>query len=122
MVKQQQKQQQQQQQQLVEEAGGHLHIERRVNQIKYYNLVFLIFQPLGHLSDLCKEVTCRTGRECRILASGAAECVCRRKCPRRRRKQVCGSDGMIYDNHCELHREACLKGTATKLESTYVYV
>ncbi|MGH0161461.1 UNVERIFIED_CONTAM: hypothetical protein FKN15_041224 [Acipenser sinensis] len=24
-------------------------------------------------------------------------------------KPVCGSDGELYENHCELHRAACLK-------------
>ena len=23
---------------------------------------------------------------------------------------MCGSDGTLYDSHCELHREACLRG------------
>ena len=29
---------------------------------------------------------------------------------RRRRRKVCGSDGTLYESHCELHREACLRG------------
>ena len=29
---------------------------------------------------------------------------------KRRRRKVCGSDGTLYESHCELHREACLRG------------
>ena len=38
-----------------------------------------------------------------------AVCICQRKCPDRRHP-VCGSDGVAYENHCELHREACIQG------------
>ena len=57
----------------------------------------------------CKGVKCRAGRECRVLSSGTAECVCMRECPKRSHP-ICGSNGIAYENHCELHREACLKG------------
>jgi hypothetical protein len=35
---------------------------------------------------------------------------------RSRKGSVCGSDGMIYDSHCELHREACRKGQSRPRE------
>jgi len=57
----------------------------------------------------CKQVKCRAGRECRVLSTGTAECVCMRKCPKRNHP-VCGSNGLLYESHCELHREACLVG------------
>ncbi len=79
------------------------------------------------LLTLCRSARCRPGRECRVLASGAAECVCRDTCNgknrrsrrgrRRRRKVVCGSDGLAYESHCELHREACLTGQLQYLEA-----
>ena len=81
-------------------------------QIKgqYHNKIPLIFtfQPLDP-KRLCAEVSCRPGRECRVLSSGTPECVCARQC-HRRRHPVCGSDGIIYENHCALHREACIRG------------
>ena len=40
---------------------------------------------------------------------GIAVCICQRKCPERKHP-VCGSDGVAYENHCELHREACIQG------------
>lgn len=69
--------------------------------------------------SLCRPVKCRPGRECRVLSSGSPACVCRSKCPSlptnhhkggSRRRHVCGSDGMMYESHCQLHREACLRG------------
>ena len=66
--------------------------------------------------SLCRHVRCRAGRECRVLSSGEAECVCRDSCDNkhrnrfRRRHSVCGSDGALYESHCELHRQACLSG------------
>ncbi|XP_059095467.1 follistatin-related protein 1-like [Tigriopus californicus] len=66
--------------------------------------------------SLCHPVKCRPGRECRVLSSGSPACVCRSKCPpthhkgSHRRRHVCGSDGMMYESHCQLHREACLRG------------
>lgn len=36
-----------------------------------------------------------------------AECVCQRYCAHRK-KPICGTDGMVYENHCELHRAACI--------------
>lgn len=75
---------------------------------------------------MCSAVKCKRGRECRVLSSGIPDCVCRRKCPskskarkrrrrkgkrgRKKRRRVCGSDGTLYESHCELHREACVRG------------
>jgi len=67
------------------------------------------------LLEQCKRVRCKAGRECRVLSTGAAECVCRDRCPVRDHP-VCGSDGVLYENHCELHRQACLAATHIRPE------
>lgn len=50
---------------------------------------------------------CAKGRECVVNSKGMAECVCQRYCAHRK-KPICGTDGMVYENHCELHRAACI--------------
>lgn len=42
-----------------------------------------------------------------VNPKGLPECVCQRYCAHRR-KPICGTDGMIYESHCELHRAACI--------------
>jgi len=66
-------------------------------------------EDYGNPLKQCGSVQCRAGRECRVLSTGMAVCICQRKCPDRRHP-VCGSDGVAYENHCELHREACIQG------------
>ncbi|XP_037025567.1 follistatin-related protein 5-like isoform X2 [Bradysia coprophila] len=50
---------------------------------------------------------CAKGRECVVNPKGLPECVCQRYCANRK-KPICGTNGMIYKNHCELHRAACI--------------
>ncbi|XP_071439347.1 follistatin-related protein 5-like isoform X2 [Hetaerina americana] len=57
----------------------------------------------------CLVKYCGKGRECRVGPRGTVACVCQRHC-HRHRKPVCGTDGFLYINHCELHRAACLQG------------
>jgi len=57
----------------------------------------------------CSTLMCRPGRECRQQPGSAPHCACVLKCPEHW-KPVCGSDGESYDNHCLLHRAACLSG------------
>lgn len=57
-------------------------------------------------TDPCLVKYCGKGEEC-IVQKGAAECICQRQCPKIK-KTICGSDGKLYANHCELHRTACL--------------
>ncbi|KPP64863.1 hypothetical protein Z043_116753 [Scleropages formosus] len=40
--------------------------------------------------------------------SGLGACKCLDRC-KPRYKPACGSDGALYENHCQLHRAACLK-------------
>lgn len=47
-----------------------------------------------------------------------AVCICQRKCPVRKHP-VCGSDGVAYENHCELHREACIQGSYVYISETH---
>lgn len=63
--------------------------------------------------DPCRSVECRAGREC-IVEAGQAQCQCMATCPDRY-QPVCGSDERTYDNHCSLHRHACLTGEHIKV-------
>ncbi|XP_038611268.1 follistatin-related protein 5 isoform X2 [Tachyglossus aculeatus] len=57
----------------------------------------------------CENKYCGLGRLCAInRETGQAECVCMEHC-KPHYKPVCGSDGEFYENHCEVHRAACLK-------------
>lgn len=58
---------------------------------------------------------CMKGHECTLTDTGEATCICQRQC-NMHRKLICGSDGHIYPNHCELHRAACLTKTAITIE------
>lgn len=70
------------------------------------------------LPDPCLVQYCPKGHECTLDESGeVALCVCQRQCPPvNRKKLVCGSDGHIYPNHCEMHRAACLKATTISVQ------
>ncbi|KAF7990989.1 hypothetical protein HCN44_000794 [Aphidius gifuensis] len=58
----------------------------------------------------CLDKYCGAGRRCKLSPDNSvALCVCIKKCGMRHRA-VCGSDGNVYANHCELHRAACNKG------------
>lgn len=65
--------------------------------------------------DPCLVHYCGRGQECVVDASQMAKCVCQRFCTRRQ-KPVCGSDGEMYRNHCEMHRMSCLKGRKITLQ------
>ena len=56
----------------------------------------------------CEQQSCGLGRHCVAAPGGGpATCGCLERC-RPHYKPVCGSDGTLYRNHCELHRAACL--------------
>lgn len=62
----------------------------------------------GHFRS-CENKYCGLGRHCVVNGeTGQAECLCMEHC-KPHYKPVCGSDGEFYENHCEVHRAACLK-------------
>lgn len=66
------------------------------------------------VSDPCLVHYCGRGEECAALG-GVARCICVRKCgPAKRR--VCGTDGRLYDNRCELHKSGCLSGVDIEID------
>ncbi|XP_051036681.1 follistatin-related protein 4 [Phodopus roborovskii] len=63
------------------------------------------------LSASCGKKLCSHGSRCVLdRATGQPSCRCVEVC-RPRYMPVCGSDGRLYGNHCELRRAACLLGT-----------
>ncbi|KAM6440870.1 follistatin-related protein 5 isoform 3-T3 [Liasis olivaceus] len=63
----------------------------------------------GVLLGSCENKYCGLGRHCVVNRdTGQAECACMENC-KPHYKPVCGSDGEFYENHCEVHRAACLK-------------
>uniref|UniRef100_T1JIN0 Kazal-like domain-containing protein n=1 Tax=Strigamia maritima TaxID=126957 RepID=T1JIN0_STRMM len=65
--------------------------------------------------DPCEDVYCGHGRECQLDGNGQPQCVCQRYC-KKHKKMVCGSDGNLYPNHCELHRASCVTGTSITID------
>ncbi|XP_045406738.1 follistatin-related protein 4 [Lemur catta] len=66
----------------------------------------------GHsgLPASCGEKFCGRGSRCVLVGeTGQRECRCLAACGPSY-VPVCGSDGRFYENHCELHRAACLQG------------
>lgn len=66
-------------------------------------------------NDPCANVYCRAGQEC-IIEEGNATCQCISRCPDHK-KTVCGSDGITYPSHCELHRTACVMNKKIAIET-----
>ncbi|GAB6019625.1 hypothetical protein CHUAL_001187 [Chamberlinius hualienensis] len=63
----------------------------------------------------CELKFCGKGHECQVGRDGQAQCICQRSC-RRHVRLVCGSDGNLYFNHCELHRASCLMGVSITVD------
>ncbi|MPC25641.1 Follistatin-related protein 5 [Portunus trituberculatus] len=65
--------------------------------------------------DPCQAHFCERGRVCRLDHIGEPQCECQPFCSRHR-KLVCGNDGRLYLNHCELHRAACFSGARIHID------
>ncbi|MFT7806595.1 follistatin-related protein 5-like [Arapaima gigas] len=67
------------------------------------------FLEHGRFLGPCENKYCGLGRHCVVdPETGLGGCECLDHC-RPHYKPACGSDGVLYANHCELHRAACLK-------------
>lgn len=56
---------------------------------------------------------CPKGSECTINSRNIPICVCQRECilyDKKKRRHICGSNGKLYANFCELYRESCIIG------------
>ena len=80
-------------------------------KVNYYNLLRKMIISISVLNsnlDPCTNNLCHAGQECAIVGRNAS-CICKKSCPEHE-NTVCGSNGMTFPNHCELHRTACLEG------------
>lgn len=90
----------------------------QISFIKYeknVRIVYSLRNITNFSDDPCDTKYCGRGHECQIGRDGQAQCVCQRHC-KKHRKLVCGSDGNLYLNHCELHRASCLMGKAITID------
>uniref|UniRef100_A0A8D8XK16 Follistatin-related protein 5 n=1 Tax=Cacopsylla melanoneura TaxID=428564 RepID=A0A8D8XK16_9HEMI len=60
---------------------------------------------------------CGKGRECAVK-DNVANCQCVRKCSKHW-KSVCGDNGKLYPNHCELHRMSCVTNRPIYVDHTF---
>ena len=69
--------------------------------------------------DPCQNVFCHVGRVCQPDDLGIGQCVCgdAAMCLGHH-KVVCGTNGVYYPSHCELHRMACLIDTHVSTDLT----
>ncbi|XP_076327229.1 follistatin-related protein 5-like isoform X1 [Tachypleus tridentatus] len=63
----------------------------------------------------CDAVTCGVGRQCEVSDAGQAVCICQLYC-KHHNKPVCGTDGNLYNSHCELHRAACVEEKSIRID------
>ncbi|KAM9832922.1 follistatin-related protein 5 isoform 1-T2 [Syngnathus typhle] len=70
---------------------------------------------MNHHSDPPPCEHCGLGRRCSVNPQmGRGECNCLEHC-KPHYKPVCGSDGKLYPNHCELHRASCSERRRIKI-------
>jgi follistatin-related protein 5 len=56
--------------------------------------------------------------ECTISSFNIPTCVCQRECilyNKKKRRHICGSNGKLYVNFCEIYRDSCLTGEPIKI-------
>uniref|UniRef100_A0A669CVD4 Follistatin-like 5 n=1 Tax=Oreochromis niloticus TaxID=8128 RepID=A0A669CVD4_ORENI len=71
---------------------------------------FLGFMGHNSYPGPCEHKYCGLGRHCVVdHETEQGECKCLDHC-KPHYKPVCGSDGKLYQNHCELHRTSCIRG------------
>ena len=70
-------------------------------------------QPPTPTGVPCGSTTCKHYSTCEIV-QGVPKCVCPNLCPDDP-LQMCGSDGITYDNECALRRTSCLAGRIISL-------
>lgn len=83
---------------------------KRVGDERHLSLFFVFAGLFGHNSfpNPCDHKYCGLGKHCVMdHATGQGECQCLEHC-KPHYKPVCGSNGKLYQNHCELHRASCL--------------
>ncbi|KAK6630501.1 hypothetical protein RUM43_014846 [Polyplax serrata] len=66
----------------------------------------------------CLVKFCQKGRQCVIDKEQQAKCICQRRCPRYK-KLICGTDGVIYNNFCDLHRTGCLENRQISVDHSF---
>ncbi|XP_033732811.1 uncharacterized protein LOC117322144 isoform X2 [Pecten maximus] len=71
----------------------------------------------GHLISMSYE-TCYEDGDCatgRVCLEGVCACGGDTMCLGHK-KAVCGTDGLLYPSHCELHRQACIQGHHIRID------
>jgi len=56
--------------------------------------------------EVCKTLACFNGKTC-MIEDGIGVCRCLFNCSSSDQNKICGSNGIIYPNQCELERENC---------------
>lgn len=84
------------------------------SQVKQKSNSFFVYYTgfMGHTGypGPCEHKYCGLGRHCVVNhETEQGECKCLDHC-KPHYKPVCGSDGKLYQNHCELHRASCIRG------------